>query len=116
MSPITRRAAIKAGAGVVLGAALPVETSAAVPTPAPERRPGGVRIEGLLPAWASDDDGRRIGEYHFSFTATPGPDGWVLEVAHIMNPDQPVRLRLGEPVAALIREVVAELYGQPIPA
>ncbi len=35
---LTRRDAIKAGAGVILGATLPAETSAARPLPAPERR------------------------------------------------------------------------------
>ncbi len=113
---LTRRDAIKAGAGVALGATLPAETAAARPMPAPQRRDGGMKVEGFLIAFVNDDDGRRIGEHHLSFVATPGPGGWVLEIAHIMNPDQPVRLRLGEPVAALIREVVAELYGQPIPA
>ncbi len=38
MSPISRRAALKAGAGVVLGATLPAATTAARPMPAPERR------------------------------------------------------------------------------
>ncbi len=112
---ITRRDAIKAGAAVALGATLPTEATAARPTPAPERRGGGVRLEGLLAAWASGDDGTPIGEYHFSFAATPGPDGWTLDVARVTNPDEPVRLRLGAPGAALVSDVVRELYG-PVPA
>ncbi len=70
----------------------------------------------LIQAFANDEDGAPAGEYHFQLSVRRDGDDWAVDAARITSPDEPVRLRLGEPVAALIREVVAELYGQPVSA
>ncbi|MDP9358313.1 MAG: hypothetical protein M3R02_24105 [Chloroflexota bacterium] len=73
-----------------------------------------MKVEGLLQAWASDDDGTRLGEYSFSFTATPGPDGWTLAVAGIMDPDAPVFLPLADETVDVARAVAGRFYGQEV--
>ncbi len=69
----------------------------------------------FIQAFANNEDGAPAGEYHFQLSVRRDGDDWAVDAARITNPDEPTRLRLAAPAAALVSDVVRELYG-PLPA
>ena len=68
-----------------------------------------VSVRGILAVMAYDQTDRPIAEVNLAVRATPGPDGWTLDVARPSTPEHSETVAVPD-VEATVRQVLAALY------